>query len=62
MYYINKSTKEYKEFFIKNPKDKNMFLMLMTNITTHAPKHIKLENDPSQTIDITFKNRIWNAS
>jgi hypothetical protein len=39
-----------------------MFLMLMTNTMTHAPKHIKLENDPSQTIDITFKNRIWNAN
>jgi hypothetical protein len=62
MYYINKSTEEYKEFLQKNPKDKNMFLMLMTNTMTHAPKHVKLENDPSQTIGIRCKNRIWNAS
>ncbi len=62
MYYINKSTEEYKEFLQKNPKDKNVFLMLMINTMTHAPKHVKLENDPSQTIDITFKNRIWDVS
>jgi hypothetical protein len=39
-----------------------MDLMLMTNTMTHAPKHIELENDLLQTIDITFKNRIWNAN